>query len=76
MSQADSPNTMSPSRRALLAGAPAVAVAALTGETIENYHTDQADKEAEIARLRASLKRMSMQRVRRTNDLLRLITAA
>jgi hypothetical protein len=36
MSQADSPNTTSPSRRALLAGAPAVAVAALAAGTVVN----------------------------------------
>jgi hypothetical protein len=36
MSQADSPNTMSPSRRALLAGAPAVAVAALAAGAVVN----------------------------------------
>jgi hypothetical protein len=36
MSQAEKPNTMSPSRRALLAGAPAAAAAALAGGTIAN----------------------------------------
>jgi hypothetical protein len=36
MSQADSPNTTSPSRRALLAGAPAVAVAGLAAGTVVN----------------------------------------
>jgi hypothetical protein len=36
MSQADSPNTTSPSRRALLAGAPAAAVAALAAGTVAN----------------------------------------
>ncbi len=36
MSQADSPNTTSPSRRALLVGAPAVAAVALTAGTIHD----------------------------------------
>ncbi len=36
MSQADSPNTTTPPRRALLAGAPAVAAAALAGGTVIN----------------------------------------
>ncbi len=36
MSQAENPNTTSPSRRALLAGAPAVAAATLAGGTVIN----------------------------------------
>jgi hypothetical protein len=36
MSQADSPNTTSPSRRALLSGAPVAAAAALAGGTVAN----------------------------------------
>jgi hypothetical protein len=36
MSRADSPNTTTPSRRALLAGAPAVAVAALAAGAVVN----------------------------------------
>jgi hypothetical protein len=48
MSQAEKPNTTNPSRRALLAGAPAVAAAALAGGIVTNALAIAEAKAAEV----------------------------